>query len=99
MRRNFQDYVKDSAVGVGLTGEEGGLFGVGIVIEVPDYKEGCGDDGNFTRGDGAGENVVESVECRGAAEVAGVMRISDEEGRGHTGYSERWKPLMAFGEL
>jgi len=97
-RSNFQDDVKDGAVGVGFAGEEGGLFRVGIVSEVPDYEEGCGNDGDFARGDRAGEDVVERVECRSAAEVAGVMGIGDEEGRGHAGYCERWKPLMALGE-
>lgn len=97
-RGNFQDNVEDSAVGVGFAGEEGGFFRIGIVSEVPDYKEGCGNEGDFTGGDGAGEDVVERVEGRGAAEVAGVVRVRDEEGRGHTGDGEGGEPLMAFGE-
>jgi len=98
MRRNFQDNIKDGTIGVGLTSEEGGLFRVGIVSEVPDCEEGRGNDGDFACSDGAGEDVVESVECRGAAEVADVMGISDDKGRGHAGYGERWEPLMALGE-
>ena len=36
MRRDLQHYVKYGAVGVGFTGEERGLFRVGIVAEIPD---------------------------------------------------------------
>jgi len=98
-RGNFQDNVEDSAVGVGFTGEEGGLFRVGIVSEVPDYEEGRGNNGDFARGDGAGEDVVERVKCGGTAEVAGVVGIGDDQGRGNPGDGEGGEPLMAFGEL
>ena len=97
-RRNFQDDVKDGAVGVGFAGEEGGFFRVGIVSEMTDNEEGCRNNSDFTGGDGTGEDVVESVKARGAAEVARVMGIGDEEGRGYAGYGKCWEPLMAFGE-
>jgi hypothetical protein len=98
-RGNFQDNVKDGTVGIGFPGEEGGLFRIGIVSEVPDYEEGCGDEGDFTGGDGTGEDIVERVKGGGAAEVPGVVGIRDEEGRGHSGDSEGWEPLMTIGEL
>lgn len=97
-RRYLQHYVKDGAVGVGFTGEEGGFPRVGIVAEMSDHQKGCGNDGDFSCGDASGERVVEGFESGGAAEIGRVVGISDDEGRSRTRYGEGGEPLMAFGK-
>lgn len=98
-RGDLQHDVEDGGIGVGFSGEERGLFCVGIVGEMPDDQKSGGDCGDFAGGDGTGKYFVESVEGRGAAKVAGVVGISDDKASGQAGYRERGDPLVALGEL